>query len=243
MKIAVISILVSFLLFACSKSDRCGCFDSNGETITETRSIEPFSELEVDNVFDITLHLNSNPEIKIEVGKNLLKGIKTTVENNRLIIKNNNICNWTRKYNGHIKIDISCDSVSYIKLYESCDIRCTDTIRANEFRFDNYADISKVDMNFVCITMIYAVHAGTGDTKLHGSAKQCILWSMGYGYFYLNDFKTDYCNIMSNSTGNIYVNVSKEIEATIKNSGNVYYTGNPYSVITKGTGKGKLIKE
>ncbi len=243
MKIFVLTIfIISFIISSCSKKDRCGCFDSNGKTEIETRNLAPFSELEIDDVFDITIHLNSNPVIKIESGKHLFKGIETKVENNRLIIKNNNICNWTRKYNGHIKLDISCDSISYLKLNESCDIRCSDTIKAREFRFDNFADISTVDMNFVCSTMTFAVHAGTGDMKLHGSAGVCYLWSMGYSYFYLNDFVTDYCFIMSNSTGNCYVNVTKEIEATLKNSGNIYYSGNPYRAVSVEKGKGKLIK-
>lgn len=233
---------ILIIVSSCSRKDRCGCFDSNGNTDTEIRIPEPFSELEIDDVFDITLHLKKNPEIKIETGKHLFRGIETKVENNRLTVKNNNVCNWTRKYNGHIKLDISCDSISYIRLNESCNIYCSDTIKTEEFKFDNYADISKVDMNFICSTITFAVHAGTGEMKLHGSAGVCTFWSMGYSYFYMNDFVTDYCYMMSNSTGDCYVNVTKEIEATLNNSGNIYYSGNPYRAVSVENGKGKLIK-
>ena len=235
-------LVISLLVLSCTRKDRCGCFDSNGSTITESRNLTSFNQLEIDDVFDITLHLNNNPRIDIETGKHLLKGIETQIENNRLIIKNKNICNWVRNYRGKIKLNIYCDSLSYIKLWESCDIRCTDTVKVNQFVFDNFADISTVDMNFNCFDFMFAVHAGTGQMNLKGKADICYLWTLGYCHLDCSNLETDYCFITNNSTGNSYIKVNKELEATIENSGNIYYSGNPYKVSPTEKGKGRLIR-
>jgi hypothetical protein len=242
MKVYFLLAGIIFFVASCSKDNGCGCFDSNGEVASEYRALSPFHELEIDNVFDVTLHIDSIPRISIETGRHLFKGIETKIENNRLYIKNKNRCNWARKYIGHIKLDIYTDELNYIRLNGSCNVRGTDTIFTNEIRVDDYTDISTVDMCVKCSTMTFALHAGTGDITLHGSANISYFWSMGYGYFHFTDFPTDLCYIMSNSTGNCYVMVNKEIEATLKNSGNIYFSGNAYKFTSTQTGSGKLIR-
>lgn len=242
MKVLISLFFLTLIIGACSKDNRCGCFDPSGENAIESRYVSSFKELEVDNVFEITIHISSVPKIRIETGKNLFKGIETKVENNRLYVKNNNKCNWVRKYNGKIKIDIYTNELTYIRLNESSDVQCKDTIVTNEIRVDDYAGISTFDLWVKCSTMTFALHAGTGDITLRGSAAVSYFWNAGYSNFHFTEFPTDYCYIMSNSTGKCYVNAGKEIEATIKNSGNIYYSGNPYYVKSIRTGSGNLIK-
>ena len=79
-------ILVITLLTSCSKGHRCDCFVSNGSEIEEIRPLNEFTELEINNVFEITLKIDTINKIKIITGKNLIKGIETVVENNRLFI-------------------------------------------------------------------------------------------------------------------------------------------------------------
>jgi len=241
MKIWIPLIFLIIFIGACSRDNRCGCFDSNGKNSIDTRSLSHFHKLEIDQVFDVFLHIDSNPHISIECGEHLFKGIETTVENNRLRIKNLNTCNWARKY-GRIKLNIYTDTLTYIRLNGSCNIESTDTIFVQEMKVDNYADISNINMIIKCSTISFALHAGTGNITLHGSAGVAYLWSMGYGYFYFNDFPTDYCFIMSNTTGQCYVTVNKEIDAELKNSGNIYFSGNPYKYTSKESGSGKLIR-
>jgi hypothetical protein len=239
-----LSIAILFLIsicISCVRDDRCGCFDSNGKKEKETRDLSPFYELEVDHVFDVKLHIDNRPRIEITTGKHLFKGIETEVSNNRLHIKNKNKCNWTRKYIGFIKLDIYTDSLTYIRLNGSSNLWGTDTLFGNKIRIDNYSDISKVNLNIKCSELIYALHAGTGDSYLNGSAGVSYFWIMGYGNFHFQNMKVDNCNIMSNTTGSCYVTSCKELHSTIKNSGNIYYRGNPSIITSLRTGDGNLI--
>jgi hypothetical protein len=241
MKRILILALIPVIL-SCTRSDRCGCFDSTGQTETESRNTGAFYELEVDHVFDVYLHLNTSCHVDIKAGKHLLKGIKTEITNGRLCLKNHNKCNWVRRYNGNIRADVYCDSITYIRLWESCNLTCTDTIIRNEFKIDNYAGISNVSLTFLCNTFVFALHAGTGLMQIHGYGGVSYLLNNGYGSFDFRDFRSDYCYITSNSTGNSFITVNHELGATLKNSGNIYYFGNPPFVSTTALGKGKLIK-
>ena len=242
MKYSFLILCIAITVISCRRNDKCGCFESNGEVISESRNLESFNQLIIEDVFDIRLNLNSTPKIEIEAGKHLLKGIETRIENNVLIVKNKNTCNWSRKYLGKIKLNIFCDSLTNIKLRESCDLKSNDTIKVNKFTFDNYADISNIDMTFHCSELTFAVHAGTGHMNLKGIAAVCHLWTFGYCILDCSNLETDYCYITNNSTGNSYINVNKEIEAIIVNAGNIYYSGSPYKIISTETSRGRLIK-
>ncbi len=235
---------ISLLIFisACSKEHSCDCFVSNGKVFEEQRDLSSFTEIEIDNVFDVTLKIDTVNEIKITTGKNLINGIETTVENNRLYVKNANKCNWTRKYIGKVKLEITLNKLTYLNLNGSCDVSCDDTIKGNEIKIDDWADISNFNMIFDCSSLTFALHAGTGNINLKGKVGVGYYWNHGYGYFNFYDLPTEYCYIMSNSTGNCNLSVNTEIGAKLYGTGNIYMKGNPSKILVNRYGLGEFIR-
>ncbi len=227
---------------ACTKEHRCDCFVSNGKEFEEVRNLTSFSEIEINNVFDVTFKVDTVNKIKITTGKHLIKGIETKVENNRLYINNTNKCNWARSYEGRIKLEISFNKLTYLNLKGSCDINCTDTIKANELKVDDWADISNVNMIVDCSTLTFALHSGTGNINLKGKVGVGYYWNHGYSYFNFYDLPTVYCYIMNNSTGNCYLTVNYEIGAKIYGAGNIYMNGNPSNILVNQYGTGEFIR-
>ena len=72
------------------------CFKSTGKIVDEYRAVQQFNEIQVMNNINLFITYDTIQEIRVEAGKNLVNLIKTDVNNNRLIIKNNNKCNWIR---------------------------------------------------------------------------------------------------------------------------------------------------
>ncbi|PIP54299.1 MAG: hypothetical protein COX07_06075 [Bacteroidetes bacterium CG23_combo_of_CG06-09_8_20_14_all_32_9] len=236
-------IVLVLFISACTKGHRCDCFVSNGKVIEEQRNLSSFTEIEINNVFNVTFKIDTVNAITITTGKNLINGIETKVENNRLYVKNTNRCNWTRKYKGKIKLEIAFNKLTYLKLNGSCDVNCLDTIKGNEIRIDDWADISTFNLIVNYSTLTFALHAGTGDISLKGKVGVGYYWNNGYGYFHFNDLPTDYCYIMSNSTGDCNIFVNKEIGAKLYNSGNIYMYGNPEHITSSQYGSGQLVRE
>ncbi|MBI5541802.1 MAG: DUF2807 domain-containing protein [Bacteroidia bacterium] len=236
-------LLILVIVFgSCSKGHRCDCFVSNGKELEEVRELSDFTELEIENVFDIKLKVDTINQIRIITGKNLIKGIETVVENNRLYIKNTNKCNWSRKFIGKIKLEISLNNISYINLMGSSDISCTDTLYGNELKVDDWADISNVNLTLDYNSLIYALHAGTGNIILKGKVISANYWNNGYSNFDFNYLITNNCNVMSNSTGFTKINVKDELSAKLFNSGNIYLEGNPSKITSTQNGSGELIR-
>lgn len=234
-------ILLITLLTSCSKGHRCDCFVSNGSEIEEIRPLNEFTELEINNVFEITLKIDTINKIKIITGKNLIKGIETVVENNRLFIKNTNKCNWARNYIGKIKLEISLNTLTYLNLKGSSDLTCTDTIHGTDLIVDNWADISNLYLTLDYSSIIFALHAGTGNIILKGKTISGNYWNNGYSNFDLSNLITTDCVVMSNSTGFTNINVKHEVNARLFNSGNIYLKGNPQIITNSQHGTGKLV--
>ncbi|MGQ9846940.1 MAG: GIN domain-containing protein [Bacteroidales bacterium] len=200
-----------------------------GENIQETRLVSSFNCLKINSLMDVYWHLDTVNKVVIYSGKNMMAHIKTEVKDNKLIITNENKCNWLRRYQ-RIKVHVYSRAFKYIELYGSGDFYMEDTLYSDSIMVNNWSDISKVKLLVHCNTFSYSQNAGTGDTYIYGRAGVSYLWVMGYGYVFANNFKTGYNYITHKSTGQLYVNVEKEVGARLFSLGNLYVYGRPYKI-------------
>ena len=96
--------LIIIILFAisCSKMNPGDCFKNTGSVSTEVRVATPFYYLHMKNNVDVFLTYSQEYSIEVRAGKNIIQGIKTSIEGNTLSISNENTCNWIRSYNSPI---------------------------------------------------------------------------------------------------------------------------------------------
>lgn len=226
------------VLASCQKGTKC--IHSMGENTKDTRYVLSFNRLRINSLMDVYWHLDTVNKVVITTGKNMLTYIKTEVSNNRLSITNENRCNWLRKYQ-RIKVDVYSPAFKYLDLYGNGDFYMTDTITVDSFMVDNWSDISKIKLMTHCQVFSYSQNAGTGDTYIDGSAAVSYLWVMGYGYVFACGLKTGYQYITHKSTGQLYVNVEKEVGARLFSSGNLYVFGHPYKVEKQVYSSGNVI--
>ena len=103
-------------LISCRKDNTFNCFVRSGEIIKEERLVEEFSSLHIYDEFEVFFINGSVEKLTIEGGKNLIPGISTKVEDNKLTIRNEIKCDWIRSYKNRIKIHIPVDSLKEFKL-------------------------------------------------------------------------------------------------------------------------------
>ena len=102
----IVLFLLGFSIAACKKANRFDCIKRSGEIQIELRSLANFDIIEVQNNIDVLLIQDSVCYVEVEAGKNLIANIESSVVDNKLLVKNNNRCNYTRSYNHDIKIYI-----------------------------------------------------------------------------------------------------------------------------------------
>jgi hypothetical protein len=212
--------------------------------ISEFRAIEHFSEIRVYDKID--LNVIQGPEFKIEInaGENLLRNIKTTVENHVLSIRNKNKCNFVRGYKKKITVNVTMPKIIRVFNEGVGTVRIPNLNQDSVFiRAENSGDIY-LDGFFKKVTT--SSH-GNGDIYLSGACDSLYSYLFGTNFLKAHDFKINnfvFIETISIGDANIKAPENGTLECNIWRSGNIYYTGNP-SVIrdfSDGSAKGRLIK-
>lgn len=230
----------SIFLFSCKKENMKDCIKSTGDIISEERISTGFDSILVHNNVTLYLKYDSVISIVVEAGKNLVPLIETSIENNKLTIRNKNRCNFIRSYKPPINVTVSIPDLKHLNLAGSGDIFSLNTLKLQKVRMVN-SGIGDVNLDIDAghlFTQIY----GSGGINLSGKAAVSEIYSTGNCFMHCENLTTGFTYIHSNTTGHIYVHAEKELGVTILGSGNVYYSGEP--VLTKHiiSGKGTLNK-
>jgi hypothetical protein len=217
------------------------CFKSAGDFITEDRDVLPFEKINLNNNVDLIIDPNPVTYIKVSAGDNLIDGVITEIEGNTLYIRNENRCNWMRSFDNKLRVTVGVNNLTSIDYYGSGDISCIDTIRSPEFEFNNWNGSGSIDFILNSSTAHLNNHIGRCDIHAHGIVGVCYIYVNDVATLDASNLTTYYNYITNKSTGDCRINVKQELGAEIKYSGNIYYTGNPLSVIQTISGDGKLI--
>lgn len=242
-KNAFILLFIAATLTTCKKDHMLDCFKSAGKTETEIRAANPFTRIDLKNNVDLIIVPNSSFYIKVTAGDNLIDGIITELSGETLYIRNENRCNWMRSFKNQYTVEVGMDKPVKIDYYGSGDITCKDTIRTDEFFFDCWNGSGTIDLLFNCSKTHINNNIGRADYLVNGYS--------GVSFIYMNDvspinasgMKTGYSYIRNRSTGDCHINVSTELVADIEYNGNIYYSGNPASVVKNISGSGKVVSE
>ncbi len=109
-----IYIFSAILFFACNGEKAPDCFQNAGDIIQQEFQVETFSQITVFERIELIVTEASTHSVLVETGEYLMNDIKVSVENGRLILKNQNACNLTRDY-GITKIYVSAPNLTEIR--------------------------------------------------------------------------------------------------------------------------------
>ena len=232
-----------FTLSSCNKENSCDCFKSTGEITTETRTVSGFNKIYIEDNINLYISIDSTYSLSIEAGSHIQSLIKTEVTDSCLYLKNENKCNWVRSYKKKINAYLTCKSIQDIN-YNSAsgNIYTLDTIHSDFFQVDDYGGSGEINLLLVSKNSFFRNHTGPADIIVKGKSQNTYIYSAGNGLIDLKKYPSDYVVVSNFSTNNCFTNVNKELDVTIGSLGDIYYTGNPYSIKTNITGSGKLIK-
>ncbi|MCB0446503.1 MAG: DUF2807 domain-containing protein [Gelidibacter sp.] len=110
-----IAYIISFvLLLACNGENVPDCFQNAGDSIQQEFEVDAFDKITVFERIELIITDEASQKVKVETGEYLMNDIKVTVEDGRLILKNENGCNLTRDY-GLTKVYVSTPNLIEIR--------------------------------------------------------------------------------------------------------------------------------
>lgn len=231
---------ISMVLVSCEKGDPTDCFKNTGQDITERRSASPFSKIVLEDNINLVLTQSDEYSVSVRAGKNLLKKVKTDINDDVLTIKNNNTCNWMRSFDREITVYANLKLIHYINYKGSGDISCTNAITTDSLLLDVVEGAGKVEMEVDVRRNYIYYHIGTAEVNYSGYAHLSYISASSFGPIYAEDLSTVFTFIKNEGSNNCYIHAENRLEATIKNLGNIYYKGNP-EIVLNDTGEGQLI--
>lgn len=230
------------LLFS-SCSDVCDCFYGSGPLSTEERSLGKIDGIYLTSNVDLILYEDSVPRMRVTAGKNLIDGIEAKIENGILRVRNKNKCNWIRKMDPTLTLEIWTNNLQSLYVENaSGDVTCMDSINTYLFRFDSFNCLGNYRLKLNTTYATLALHNGPADLYVEGRVLTQYNYNAGYGKMNCVNLQSDNVFMRNKGTNDVLVTSTQKLEAEIGYIGNIYYKGNPAEIKSQITGSGKLIK-
>ncbi len=95
----VLSFLWLVLLISCNSENVPDCFQNAGDLVLEQVDVPPFNKITVYDNVELILKQGDQIKVEIETGEYLRNEVTAEVVEGRLLLRDHNNCNFTRKYN------------------------------------------------------------------------------------------------------------------------------------------------
>ena len=197
---------------SCSKDEITG----SGEIISETREVGLFSKISSEGTFTVTITHGDMQSVEIIADNNMMKKVKTVVSGDELRLYLDDDYNYGKVY---LRANITVTGLNGLK-----------NIGAGELHAFGIDETGGFDL----------LNSGSGTITLEGIAGSVDVFNEGSGNINAFDFKVFQCSATMIGSGDLEIECSDSLRASIEGSGNIYYLGTPIIEATI-EGSGRII--
>ena len=235
------------MVFACDSESASDCFQTAGSIIQQDIPVTSFNRILVNR--DVELIIRQDPEhlVTIETGNNLINDVTAEVIDNRLIVTDNNTCNFVRDF-GITKIFVTTPTLIEIRSSTQFDVSSDGVL--------NYESLSLVSEDFND-SDLFAV----GDFRLQLDVESLNIVANNLSFFFLSGEATDAnfrlfggdsrieaenlivqnVNVFHRSSNDMIVNPQQSLTGEIRSTGDLISVNEPPTVDVEEFFTGRLI--
>ncbi len=241
-------ILLNMSFISCNGENVPDCFQNAGDLKRITVEVSDFTTITVFENLNLVLRQGTEQIVEIESGEFLLNEISAQVESDRLVLRNDNGCNFIRDY-GLSTIYVTSPNIS--------EIRSSTGLLISSDGVLDYPEISLVAESFV--NPETETTDGSFDLDLNASRVSIVV--NGIAYFKLGgaaeNFNVNVAagdsrieaeelvaqNVILNHRGSndVFVNPQQRIEGVIRGTGDVISVNRPPEIQVEELFNGRLI--
>lgn len=236
------------LLIACNGDNVPDCFQNAGDLVRVPVDVPEFTTMTVFENVKVVLKQGEEQSVEIETGEYLLDDVSAEVEDTRLILRNENSCNYVREY-GLTTVYVTSPNIT--------EIRSSTGLPISSDGMLDYPSISLVSESFV--NPETETTDGSFDLEMNSNTVSIVV--NGIAYFKLRgittnlnvnvaagDSRIEAEELMANSvsinhrgTNDVYVNPQQRISGVIRGTGDVISVNRPPEVDVEELYNGRLI--
>lgn len=211
--------------------------EGNGRLGLDTRTIPAFEGIALHSNMDVELTRTAGP-LEIEAEDNIFAQIVTVVDKGHLHI------HWAKgrwvNTTLPIKIKVPFEMLSFIALNDNGFIRLSDTLQNDSLKIFSRGNGDML-LEHLAVDHLLSQIEGNGDIEIGGQATQLQLKIYGSGDFSAPALQIQEADIHSEGRGGARIQVEQRIDAAIKGSGHVKFTG-PAKMNVSKEGSGRVIR-
>lgn len=164
--------IVVLFIFACDSEDANDCIQTSGSIIQEEVVVLDFERILVNRDIELIITEATDYKVVIETGENLINDVKVEVVGNRLVLTDNNTCNYVRDY-GITKIYVEAPNLTEIRTSSQYEISSNGVLTYPSLR------LLSEDFN-------EATDFTVGDFRLSINSESLNITSNNISSFYIN---------------------------------------------------------
>ena len=238
------------LFMACDTEDAPDCFRTSGRMIEKEFQVEPFEELIVYEGINLFLIQGAEHRVVVETGENLINEISAEVVEGRLILRNDNSCNFVRDYNV-TKIYVTVPDLKWLQNAGNRVIKSVGELHfpviwlrsLNQERAKGVYTVGDFDLHLVS-DHVRVTGDDFSNFFLRGSTDYLNLYiANGDGRVEAQDLIAETVEIQHRGTNKLFVNPQQVLKGEIRSTGDVISVNRPPVVQVETFYTGKLVFE
>ncbi|UII76853.1 DUF2807 domain-containing protein [Flagellimonas sp. HMM57] len=236
------------LLISCNGENTPDCFQNAGDLIRESVEVPDFLNITVFENINLVLKQGEEQVVEIETGEFLRNEVSAVVEGNRLVVRNENGCNFFREY-GLTTIYVTSPNIE--------EIRSSTGLLISSEGILNYPNISLISESFtdpeaettdgsfdldVNSEIVRITTNGIAYFKLGGTTNNLsITIAAGDSRIEAENLVAQNVNINHRGSNDVFVNPQQRISGVIRSVGDVISSNRPPEVEVEEIFNGRMI--
>jgi len=243
-KILYLFILIGSI--SCNSEKAGNCWQTAGKKIQKEFTVDNFTKIVVHDKIELIITQGATQKVVVGTGKNLMPDIAISVVNNRLIVINNNTCNFFRDY-GITKVYITSPNLTEIRNASEQNITATNTLTYPSLYLKSVGEKRKFlaigDINLTIQNDKVRIWSnGMATLHLTGTTNNLdINFSNGDTRFEGENFKAKNINIAQTSSNDMLIFPIESLTGSIHSVGDVISFNKPPTVDVDVQNVGQLI--
>jgi hypothetical protein len=219
-----------FVLLIAVSTTRCkkpGCTGSAGVSTTQARQLSSFNKVRLQDNINLVLIQSDNDKIEITGPEGITANVQTIIENDELIISNETTCRWLRDTDEKVTARLYAKNISQLLYEGSGNVSNTDTLKFNDLRINSEIGAGIVELTVDMQRLAVIILKENASMIMHGKAGHVETYTNARGILNLSDLQTSTMYMIYSGLADTHIQVTDELDATIRYRGNVYCKGNP----------------
>jgi hypothetical protein len=232
-------VIVLFMVVVSSCGKDSACFKGTGDIVKEQRNIttEVTSIITEDNI-NIVIAQSNDAGLVVEGGENLLAYVNTEISGSVLSLNSDNRCGMFRDNTIPITVYLSIPNLTKIEYTGQGNISSANILNFPSFEFDSFGGTGSVNLNLNVGDLKLRQHSGPADFTIAGNVNKLYVYTLGQGWFYLDQLVANSAHVNHSGIGDVFVNVKNELSVELRSRGSVYYVGVPAVSVSPNIGEG-----